>query len=499
MSKKISADDKGIIKSAEFSSSDYAHMVMFELDAGADYATVLKGVPVSIMTATHKDDNVVVIGQVTQTEGAVLDALAAKGENFVDAPAEKKGFDPMFWRGAASIVGQGLQIASGLTVFDAEKHAHNIAPENAANQKNALGMDVIGFAALNLTANFCNMIFGSQHKTDDNHTKLLKEQFNNNIKSFVEDAHNLPDPTAKAMDSRPPKPMTIAQKAYDFGRAQSITFGEVGLRTLGTMALIFPVNNLAPAFQKLREGDAGAAFFTALNTNPDGTLSKTGWSGVGMLAGKITSMLAKEKDPYNPKDPNFFDKFREDYAFKTSTAIESAATGYMMFDRLQNKKSTLGLSKEVLAHDIDAASLKPDYLGTAGNGVFLLGYGMRFGASVGSLDADKQELYAHAADALVQLKLADIPEALAGAALSLKDHFKADSSMTVTEVYTGIVKELEQQHNITIADLVEQQRTEQASLRAESINMDVVPPRQQISDAQYLHPIESEKALIATL
>lgn len=123
------------------------------------------------------------------------------------------------------------------------------------------------------------------------------------------------------------------------------------------------------------------------------------------------------------------------------------------------------------------------------------GYGMRFGASVGSLDADKDELYAHAADALTALHPADIPEALAGAAISLKEHFKEDSTMTITDVYTGIVKELEQQHNITISDLVEQQRLEDAitnndRLRADNIDMDVTPPRQRISEADYQQPLQ---------
>ena len=87
----------------------------------------------------------------------------------------------------------------------------------------------------------------------------------------------------------------------------------------------------------------------------------------------MTSMIAKEKDPYNPKDANWLDHFREDYAFKLSTVIESGATAYMMVDRFQNKKSTLGMNKNDMPADIDPNTLNPDYLGTLGNVVFLGG------------------------------------------------------------------------------------------------------------------------------
>ncbi len=505
MSQKISSNPNGNIKAAEFSQSDYAHVAMFEVQQGVDAAALLAHVPVTILTQTEKAGRNIVIAQVNKTEGAVLQALEGKGEMLVDAPEEKKGFDPMFARGAASIVGQGLQIASGLTVFDEEKYRHN--KDHPNDQKSALGMDVLGFAGLNLAANFSNMIFGSQHKTDDNHTRMLKERFNDNIANYAENADALPDPNARAMDSRPPEKLSFAQKAYKFGQEQSITFGEVGLRTLGTMALIFPVNNLAPAFQKLKNEGVGAAFQEALNTDENGHLNKTGMSGAGMLLGKVTSMLAKEKDPYNPKDANWLDTFREDYAFKTSTVIETGATAYMMVDRLKNKKSLLGVDKEELDKSINDGTfnvdnLNPDYLGGLGNLVFLGGYGMRFGASVGSMDADKEELYAHAADALMALNPADIPEALAGAAISLKEHFKEDSTMTVTDVYTGIVKELEQQHNITISDLVKQQLSENnivsaKGLRADEMDMDVTPPRQKVSDAEYQQPLQ-EAQLAAT-
>ena len=239
MSQKISSYPNANILAAEFSHSDYAHIAMFEVKTGTDISALLSDVPVTLLTQTEKSGRTLVIAHVDKTENAVLQALEGKGETLIDAPEEKKTLDPMFLRGAASILGQGLQIASGLTVFDPEKHVHNKKGGNENNQKSALGMDVLGFAGLNLAANFSNMIFGSQHKTDDNHTRMLKERFNENIVSYVENSDALPNPNAKAMDSRPPKKLNFVQKAYEFGREQSITFGEVGLRTLGTMALIF--------------------------------------------------------------------------------------------------------------------------------------------------------------------------------------------------------------------------------------------------------------------
>jgi hypothetical protein len=193
-------------------------------------------------------------------------------------------------------------------------------------------------------------------------------------------------------------------------------------------------------------------------------------AGLGMLLGKGVSMLATEEDPFNPKQKNAIDHFKEEIAFKASSIIETIATGYMLADRLNMiKKPDIigddGLPKPAPRNEMSilGQERKNDYLGAAGGLVFMGGYGIRFTASYGSLDVDMKHLYAHISDCLNEVPKEILPNALIATAASLKNHF-ADKKITFTEIYSGIANDLLHHHGVDVAMWAEVNRYNPAKM-----------------------------------
>lgn len=473
----ISQGNQGAVKAAEFTQAGNSQYAAFHTKDSQASETLLKelrasNIPVSVISnIPEANGEHVVICNAQCSKDALLSSLNQQGEALIPEPEEPKGHDRMFWRGCTSIVGQVSQlISSGTTVKK---------DQTDVKLWNGISGDVGAFAVFNLVANACNMKFGSQHKIDHHHTIALKEQFNQNITELLGDDVALPDPLRKAMDDRPPINYTLPEKLYNFAQQQSITIGEVGLRMLGTTAMIIPVNHWANALKELPKGDFVAAL-KELKLNPDPVNRRV---GIVTMAGKISSLLAKEKDPYNPKERNFFDTFREDYAFKTSSVIEGVAATDMMIDRVRNRRSTLG-SGDLSNYDPDKDydNLQRDWAGGFGNAVFIGGYVIRFPAPVGSLDVDKPELFAHISDGLALLPKEEIPATLAGVAISLKQHFADDKHVSVASIYADIADDLEKQHNIVMPDVVSEAMSKESRIAAQDIQMNIRSPRESRND-----------------
>jgi hypothetical protein len=344
----------------------------------------------------------------------VLGALAQEGEQLAPPAPVKKPFNPWAWRGYTSILGQSLQIASSMK----------------GNGTAADRMAIFGFAALNLTANFINILFGAQKKTDPHQLRLLKQQANEQLSVYT-DAQNLPSPDfIVATDN--------GKAATDRGvnaslQKHSVSFGEIGLRTLGSISLSFPVTRWKSAFTVLREtGSISKAFNTMRNPNPI-----TFGAGLVMILGKLTSMAATEPDPYNPAPPTMLDQFRQKIAFRLSSVIEGGASVWMAYDRFYKQKIKLG-GKEM-----------PDYFGAAGNAVFFGGYGIRLAAPYGSRVVNMPELYAHIGQGLSKLSAEDLPDATVRMASQLHQHFNK-AELPVSEIYTALVNELHTKHHRSV-------------------------------------------------
>lgn len=486
----ISSTNTGAVKAVEFSQTNGVNYAVFHTMAGKaaqDLASVFDAAHknVQILSDTPGDNGEHIIAcRMDYPLDEMISALNAQSEGLEREKEQKTGPDPMFLRGCTSIIGQASQLVSSATTLPRNTPLPTTRKEILGN----ISADIMGFAVLNLMANFCNMKFGSQHKIDHNHTIALKEEFNRHLAQLVDNPDALPDPRSEAISRRPPEKLTFGQKAYNFAQSQSTTIGEVALRMAGTASMIFPANQWREAYAEAAQGNYAQAFAKAINKDPVNRAV-----GITTMVGKVSSLIAKEENPYSDKEQNAFDVFREKYAFKASSVIEGVAAAGMAVDRVVNRRSIIGADKYYNPNDKNQFDALPrDWAGAFGNGVFVLGYGIRYPAKVGTLDVDLKEVYAHISDGLALLPRDTIPEALAGTVISLKNHFKDKRDLSAADIYAGISNELENHHQIAMPTLQEQLEDARKQghnqivhLPANAMSMIVEPPKHNVAHTNY--------------
>lgn len=371
-----------------------------------------------ISDVTHEGSRLIV-AHIKHTPEDTIKALGCKADTLALVPPEvKKGFNPWVWRGITSFVGQSLQLASSFTTVGSK------ADKNA----------VFTFASLNLLANVSNIVFGSQKKEDPHQLRLLESSVNDQARAAGATGE-LPateDKRTNLHQDVDPK-RSLGEKAYDTLQKISVTGGEIGLRTVGSAALAFPMNRWKTGFQTLKHTGSIGETFHAMK-NPTASTFRV---GLVMLTGKFVSLLSKEPDPYNPAPQSTFDRIREKVTFRASSLIEGGAAAYMMHDRYANQKIQV-FGKQYR-----------DHFGGLGNAVFIGGYGIRLTAPYGSRQVKMRELYAHSADALAQVPREKIPDALARTALMLDTHF-GEKSAGIDTLYTEIATRLKSYHGIDV-------------------------------------------------
>jgi hypothetical protein len=416
------------LHSVEFATVEGIHYCFFRLAPHGNRAEVEAllqhaGIHQTIVTETKADGEPLLVTQGHATPEQILQALNTQGNSFAAAAAEAKKFNPWAWRGITSVIGQSLQIASSFTGVGAK------ADRSA----------IFGFASLNLIANFINIKFGGQKKDDKRQLRLLKEQFNQQLAPYVAPGTALPDPDdnrLKAYAASEPG-QTFGQQTSGFVQKYSVSAGEIGLRTVGSLSLAFPLNQMKNAVSAMKESGTlgerlGNAVSVARNSNV-----KTFRVGLAMLTGKFISFLAKEPDPYNPKLPSLIDHLREKVMFRLSSVVEGGAASYMAYDRFKNQKIKLG-GKEYT-----------DHFGGWGNMVFVGGYGVRYTAPYGTLEVNMPELYSHITDGLAKLPPEHIAPVMAKTAFDLSQHFK-DKKLDIATAYSEMAGMLKKHHGITL-------------------------------------------------
>lgn len=344
-----------------------------------------------------------------QDNQELIDTFAAFGQPLSPASHKNKLTDPWLWRGSSSVVGQGLMLFSS-------RHGTGSKKDRDA---------VLGFAALNMLANITNIIFGSQKKDDPHQLQFVAEKIHTQLAPLAEEnALPAPEEATKPLPIDPNHRRTFGEKAYDFAQKYSVSGGEIGLRVLGSLSMVFPITKWFESTGILfKTRSWKAAYEVAHNHNPH-----TFYAGIGMLVGKFTSMAAKEPDPYNPNPSSAIDTFREKVAFPLSSVIEAGATAYSMHDRFTRQKIKLD--------DVE----HPDFLGGWGNAVFLGGYGIRFAAPYGSLNVNMKQLYAYTAQSLLQLPAEKREAAMLESAHVLAEHFNKPDTHSIGTLYAGIAE-----------------------------------------------------------
>ncbi|TAE83398.1 MAG: hypothetical protein EAY76_01620 [Alphaproteobacteria bacterium] len=456
------SNDASVI-GAEISATKDGSYAMLHIAAGHDSdalkTQLQQSVPNTnfIHNVSHEDGTHLLILQSSLTPDALKNSLNNAGCTLAEPGAGKEEFHPWKWRGFSSFLGQSLQIASSFS-----------SQTTLADRQS-----IFGFAILNIAASTINIMFGDQHKEDKHRLNYIKQNINDALTPYVENPNELPDLKCNSLDARKAEMQepTLQEKLYETARHYSVTVGEVALRTLGSASLVFPVKKLGEAIPLIQKGDFLGAFNAAKNDNPISIQA-----GIMMLTGKFLSMTAKEPDPYNPQPASILDQFRENVAFKASSIVEFGASSYMMADRMnwvetEERKKNTDSYREQLQKDPNTTpeingpklvTIKPlgkngpefdrDFLGGAGHGVFNAGYVVRLGAPFGSLEVDMKHVYAYVSDALMHVPEEQLPKVLLATAAGLKDHF-SDSNISMIEIYTGIVEDLRNHHQIDIAHL----------------------------------------------
>ncbi|MEI7669623.1 MAG: hypothetical protein WCJ33_06045, partial [Pseudomonadota bacterium] len=219
--------------------------------------------------------------------------------------------------------------------------------------------------------------------------------------------------------------------AGKFLAKNSVWFGEVALRVIGSFSMAFAPKNWKPAFTELMKGNFKGAYQVGKTDNP-----MTHLSGMGMLLGKGLGLLAKSEDPFNPAK-TFFGKIREKVAWTSASTIELISTGVVINDRIRNQGIVVGGKKY------------PDFIGTVANVFNAAAYPVRWVLPIGVQNLDLEEVEARLIDGLLKLPANKIPEVIARVTSGIVEHLGAKSP-EYTKIYSGIVNKLEKYHGISI-------------------------------------------------
>lgn len=410
------------------------------------------GMGQELVADTKFDGHDILVTHGARTRDEMLKSLEEHGDK-TQLKVIKKPFNYWAARGAMSIVGQCLQLASAtLQVEQVDKNHPLLKPDNAHfNPKLKEGMyvrkgfspDIGAFAILNLAANFINILYGGQKEEATHQLRAIKSDLNVNLNDHIASGEQPFDVNDNRVSHRQEvqKPKTTAQKANEFIQENSVRIGEIGLRYLGALALVFPTNRMGKGWAALKAGNVAAAYRAAKNP---ATLTLV--SGYGYLLGKTLALFAKVPDPYDPTPHTKLDTIREDYLFKVGGLIEAVAGGTIGYNAFAKKKIALP--------DPNKPGLTPraDFLGGVGGTLFAAGYIVRLGAKFGSRTLDTDEVFAHATDTLAKTPPEQLPQLMAESAATLKEHLK-DKPVEYSEIFTKMMTDMYRYHHIALDNL----------------------------------------------
>ena len=379
-------------------------------------------------------------GDKTHTE--LMTRLTDQGEKF-KLHKEKVPLDLWKIRGAASVAGQSLQMVSAFAQL--KENPVTKVLEKTKSPEPSMFM----FAALNMTANIFNYAFGSQKSADSNQLAYLKDQSNRQLETALRPGEQLPAISDKRMALRegPQPEETFLQKSQKFIQNHSVVIGEIGLRYIAAIGLVFPMNGNGHWFggwKQLGKNVARGNFVEAWDKgkNPKELIR---YAGLGYLVGKGIALFTTVKDPYAPKEHTWVDTLRENILFKAGSLIEASAGATIAYNALNKNKINL----EKFG---GSAKVMPDYAGFVGGIIFATGYLIRLGADFGVRELNMKELQAHVSDSLAKVKPEQMPQLLADSAASLKDHFKG-KPLAFGQLYTQMLTDLYQHHHVALATL----------------------------------------------
>ena len=301
-----------------------------------------------VVAESNINGDSVLVTQLTKSKQEVLAGLATSGNNF-EAHKEPNraglGFvEKQGWtiRSSTSLVAQCLQILSSLNPHFGWNSKGNIEEDTVKSGNNAA---LLGFAISNLTANLMNRMFGGEKIDDALGFKKVNDTTESEVNRFLPDGNKFELPadkqgnnqfktaymTPEELEKSKPNP------TMDWLRKNSVGFGEIGLRMIGTFAMICSPDKWKDGIETLfKTGSATKAFNEAKVKD-----NTTFYSGLIIMTGKLIGLLASAKDKLAPPTSPA-EKFAQDAAWTISSGVEFVGTMPMLAAAVTNKKMIIG-------------------------------------------------------------------------------------------------------------------------------------------------------------
>ena len=431
------SNDKSLFASVEFDESNGTVFSLVKNEADVDRAKeMLAAAGQNFVAQSYVKGHTIIITHSADKPEATLGMLGnADGGKFEIVKPVKPTFLQFLrtngWkiRGGSSVIGQSMTLFSAFNaVSKADAEAGRLKPKFDP----AIG----AFATLNLAANFVNYIFGGQKEEDVKGLEKFDGVIADEVNRYLPEGAN----KIQAGDVRKLSYMNeqeLAEHNKDRSAAgvlkrNSVRLGEVGLRTLGSLCMMFNYRKIVPAVSLLAKGEFKQAFMTAKVQDP-----ATFLAGVGMVSGKAMGLLAKTYDPNDPPK-TYWEEIRQKVFWTTSSFTEMIAQSSVAYDRAKNKRLVIG------------GKAMADYTGTVGNVLLTVPpYPTRLVLPYGKKVLDVDEVQARLLDELPKLPADKIPEVAARVTARMVEHI-GEGGPGFSELYKGLLHKLNAFHNIQL-------------------------------------------------
>jgi hypothetical protein len=437
--KNINNDSRSIFSSVDF---DDAHNTAFSIvrnEVDVEKAKeILASAGEKFVAQSYVKGQTVLITQGKLNKKELFDKISTVDGDKFEIEPEKKGNSLELvkkhgWklRGGSSIVGQSMTLFSSLHAPD----KNNPITNGKLNTK--FEPSIGAFASLNLAANFINLVFGGQKEDDvkglEKFNKIIADEINHylphdaNSQISPDDVHKLSYMSDKEVEEH-----NKDRSAAGVLKRNSVRLGEVGLRTLGSLALILNYKTVGKGVAQLAKGEAGIKEAWNIAKTPD---DFTRIAGYGMVAGKAMGLAAQT---YDPKDPpkTYWGELRQKALWRLSSFTEMISQGSLVYDRAKNKKIVLN------------NELKADNIGAAGNVLLTVpAYPARLVLPYGQKILDIPEVQARLLDELPKIPKDKIPEVAARVTARMVEYLGEDSP-DFSKLYKILLDKLDKYHGV---------------------------------------------------
>lgn len=443
--KNKNEDSKSIFASVDFDDSNGTAFFTVKSEADVKAAKeILEAAGQSFVAKSYVKGKTVIITQGSDSKEDVIKKISSSNDSSFELEPKEKQTSLEFvqehgWkmRGGSSIIGQTMTLFSALRTPEKDEAGRIVVKDGKLSTKfdPATG----AFAALNLAANFINLVFGGQ-KEEDVHglakfDKIIADEVNHYLpndkytKISPEDVRKLSYMTDSEVEEH-----NKDRSAVGVLKRNSVKMGEVGLRTLGSVFLVLNYKTLGKGLKGLFTGKTGIKdTWDVIKTTDNYTRT----AGYGMVAGKAMGLLAETYDSQNPPK-TYWQEIKQKVLWRVSSFTEMVAQSSFVYDRAKNKKIVLD------------NKLKSDYVGSAGNVLLTVPpYPARLVLPYGHKVLDVDEIHARLLDELPKLPKDKVPEVMARVTARMVEHM-GESSPEFSELYKTLSHKLKKYHNIEV-------------------------------------------------